>query len=74
MNNLLQKLNERALNAKTQKKFLALTRQIIKIEELKLNRERMEDLEKRMYMIEQILIDIDRMVMKQFKIERSLIL
>lgn len=70
MEDLLKKLNERAINAKTQKEFLALTRQIIKIEELRLNRERMEDLERRMLTIKQILANIDRMVMKQTKVER----
>jgi hypothetical protein len=69
MDDLLKKLNERALNAKTQKEFLALTRQIIKIEELMLNRDRMEELEKRMSAIEQNLIGIDKMIMKQMQYE-----
>ena len=72
MNELLIKLKERALNAKSQKDFLALTRQIIKIEELRVNQERMSELESRMEIMEELVRDIDKAILSQIFEESSL--
>lgn len=70
---ILEKLKERALNTKNQKEFIALTRQIIKIEELRVNQERMSVLESRMEKKEQFVREIDKAIMTQILNESSVI-
>ncbi|NLV27372.1 MAG: hypothetical protein GXY48_09440 [Methanomicrobiales archaeon] len=65
MNLVLEQLKIRALNSKNQKEFIALTRQIIKIEELRVNQERMSMLESRMEKIEQLVREIDKAIISQ---------
>lgn len=65
MDLVLEQLKIRALNSKNQKEFIALTRQIIKIEELRVNQERMSDLELRMEIVEQLVRDIDKAILNQ---------
>lgn len=73
MEMILEKLKDRALNTKNQKDFIALTRQIIKIEELRVNQERISDLESRMEKIEQLVRDIDKAILHQIFDESSVI-
>ncbi|QXO95564.1 hypothetical protein KSK55_03960 [Methanospirillum purgamenti] len=73
MQMILEKLKERALNTKNQKEFIALTRQIIKIEELRVNQERMSVLESRMEKKEQFVREIDKAIMTQILNESSVI-